>query len=348
MISKKTNVLVLITIFLSSLFVAEAKVKSDSIIVNKIWDKEAHNAFPDLFKFKGNLYCAFREGANHVDNNNTGKVRVMRSKNGSNWETVALFSMKGADVREARLSVTPDGKLMAILAAGVWKDGSYLSLSPYVAYSDKKGNSFGALEKITVEDSGGPAIDWIWRVTWHKGIGYGVMYRIRGDRKAAEWEAHLLSTKDGKNYTIIKQLAIDGNPNESTIRFDENDEMFIVVRREAGDQNGVLARSAFPYTNWSFNAIDFKLGGPNFLFLNKKQIILGSRFRENKTSSTRLFVMDLNAKVLKTIILPSGGDTSYPGMVLEKNKLWVAYYSSHEGKSSIYLAQVPLSKLETN
>ena len=38
--------------------------------------------------------------------------------------------------------------------------------------------------------------------------------------------------------------------------------------------------------------------------------------------------------------LPSGGDTSYAGMVLDDGLLWISYYSSHEEKTSIYLAKV--------
>ena len=38
--------------------------------------------------------------------------------------------------------------------------------------------------------------------------------------------------------------------------------------------------------------------------------------------------------------LPSGGDCSYPGMVEHEGLLWMSYYSSHEGKTSIYLAQI--------
>ena len=38
--------------------------------------------------------------------------------------------------------------------------------------------------------------------------------------------------------------------------------------------------------------------------------------------------------------LPSGGDTSYPGLVWYDGILWVSYYSSHEGKTSIYLAKL--------
>ena len=40
------------------------------------------------------------------------------------------------------------------------------------------------------------------------------------------------------------------------------------------------------------------------------------------------------------LTLPSGGDTSYAGMVWHNDLLWVSYYSSHEGKTSIYLAKI--------
>ena len=42
------------------------------------------------------------------------------------------------------------------------------------------------------------------------------------------------------------------------------------------------------------------------------------------------------------LTLPSGGDTSYPGLVWHDGLLWMSYYSSHEGKSAIYLAKVKL------
>jgi hypothetical protein len=38
--------------------------------------------------------------------------------------------------------------------------------------------------------------------------------------------------------------------------------------------------------------------------------------------------------------LPSGGDTSYAGMVIHDGLLWLSYYSSHQGKTSIYLARL--------
>jgi hypothetical protein len=56
-----------------------------------------------------------------------------------------------------------------------------------------------------------------------------------------------------------------------------------------------------------------------------------------------LAVLDVEQKSLQPILqLPSGGDTSYPGLVWQDDHLWVSYYSSHEGKAKIYLAKVRL------
>ena len=46
-----------------------------------------------------------------------------------------------------------------------------------------------------------------------------------------------------------------------------------------------------------------------------------------------------------THCFPSGGDTSYPGMVIHDGKLWVSYYASHEGKAVIYMASLPVEEL---
>ena len=37
-----------------------------------------------------------------------------------------------------------------------------------------------------------------------------------------------------------------------------------------------------------------------------------------------------------------GGDCSYPGLVFHEGLLYMSYYSSHEGKTSIYLAKIKL------
>ena len=47
-------------------------------------------------------------------------------------------------------------------------------------------------------------------------------------------------------------------------------------------------------------------------------------------------------RLTEALRLPSGGDTRHAGLVWHDNLLWVSYYASHEGKTSIYLAKVGL------
>lgn len=167
---------------------------------------------------------------------------------------------------------------------------------------------------------------------------------------------HLLKTTDGRSFQHVSELKIDGGPNESTIRFDKNGKMYVVIRRDGADKVGAIATSNEPYTNWTFSKIGERIGGPEFFFLNDSTLCIASRLyiknppgaeKEYKGYKTALFFTDLSGKIKKTIPFEqSGGDNSYPGLVSYKNKLWVSYYSSHEGKTSIYLAKVPMQMLE--
>jgi hypothetical protein len=72
---------------------------------------------------------------------------------------------------------------------------------------------------------------------------------------------------------------------------------------------------------------------------------MGSRVHDGKEVFTGIYTGDKTGRFQLAMRLPSGGDNSYPGLLLEKKRLIVSYYSSHEGKSAIYLAVIPLNKL---
>jgi hypothetical protein len=48
----------------------------------------------------------------------------------------------------------------------------------------------------------------------------------------------------------------------------------------------------------------------------------------------------------KCLKFPSRKDTSYAGIVWSKGLLWMNYYSSHEDKTSIYLAKIHIPQAE--
>src|SRR5256885_13170434 len=90
---------------------------AELIEVRKIWDRAPHNAFTDLIRFKDRWFCVFREGKAHVSPD--GALRVITSADGVKWESAALIQESNADLRDAKITVTPDGKLMLSGAAAL-------------------------------------------------------------------------------------------------------------------------------------------------------------------------------------------------------------------------------------
>jgi hypothetical protein len=331
-------------ILLYSLFISfypGSLYQQDEIQVRKIWDKGQHNAFTDLISFRNSYYCVFREGSGHIPGTD-GVIRVLRSADLVNWESVALLEKTGIDLRDAKLSETPDGRLMVIMGGSIYKNGKLMGRSPQVSFSDHYGSEFSAPEQVEIDPELVSWGDWIWRVTWHKGTGYGIDYQIGPQERKGPVSLCLFKTKDGKKFEKVSKIDMNGFPNEATIRFDHSGKMYVLIRRELDDQMGVWAVSSAPYTRWKFVKLDQRLGGPNFLFAGKGRVIMGTRVYQGKEYYTGLFLGNKAGNFHEILKLPSAGDNSYPGLVLENNRLIVSYYSSHENKTAIYLAILPI------
>src|SRR6185295_11795455 len=89
--------------------------KAEIVDVRKIWDQAPHNAFTDLIRFKDRWLCVFREVKTHVSPD--GALRVIGSADGREGTSEALVTLAGADLRDAKITSTPDGRLLLSGAA---------------------------------------------------------------------------------------------------------------------------------------------------------------------------------------------------------------------------------------
>jgi hypothetical protein len=318
--------------------------------VRKIWDAGKHNAFTDLIRFKDRWYCTFRESDAHVGGD--GKLRILTSTDGIKWESAALLSEKGIDLRDPKLSITLDSRLMIVAGGSVYEGKKLLGRQPRVAFS-RDGTSWSPTQRILNEG------DWLWRVTWHNGKCYGVSYDAsqRSTREAqeaatsgkaepgpADWKLKLVASTDGVKFDLITHLDVPGHPNETTLRFAVGGTMTALVRREGGNKKGWVGASKPPYQEWAWKELAVQVGGPNFIHRPDGTTIAAVRLYDGKVR-TALGSLDVPAgKFEELLTLPSGGDTSYAGLVWHEDRLWVSYYSSHEGKSAIYLAKVKVAR----
>ena len=244
-------------LLLSFAFANAAQPAPAIVSVARIWDSGAHNAFTDLMRWRDRWYCTFRESDAHVGGN--GRIRVLVSNDGETWTSAALIGETGVDLRDPKLSITPDGRLMMVAGGSVYDGTRYMGRQPRVMFSSD-GSEWSMPERILAEG------DWLWRVTWHEGRAYGVTYKaVEGG--SAEWTATLVSSRDGRSFDPVTTFAVPDRPNETTLRFMPDGEMVALVRREAGNRFAWIGRSRAPYTAWTWREIPHQIGGPNFIRL---------------------------------------------------------------------------------
>ena len=305
------------------------------IEINQIWEYASHNAFTDLFYFQNQFWCTFREAESHADSQ--GTIRLLASTDGAGWQSIVELTLDGVDLRDPKLCQTPDGRMMMLVGGSTPHNGGW-SHQSYVTFS-KDGRSWGRLIPCL------PAGEWLWRVTWHGGRGYGAAYSYTDPAdRTLPWILNLFLTDDGIHYRLLTPLQISGHPNETTLRFNLKGEMLALVRREEVDNDeAYFGVSAAPYNTWSWHNTGIHLGGPNFVLDTHSRLWVGARvFSEEEENTALLALCDEGCKPL--ILLESGGDTGYPGMLIFDDILWMSYYSSHEGKANIYLAKIELPK----
>jgi hypothetical protein len=303
------------------------------ISVQKIWDAAPHNAFTDLIWHNGRFFCVFREGTTHVSPD--GALRVITSVDGEKWESAALITSKNSDLRDAKITVTPNGKLM-LSGAEAFHDKSVHSHQSLVWFSD---NGFNWSEK---QEIGDPDF-WLWRTTWHNNVAYSFGYGC-SEKKSLRF----YKSTNGKIFeTVIEDLNIEGYPNETSIVF-KGDTAFCLLRRDGENKTGLLGISIPPYTIWSWKDLGVRIGGPDMILLPTGRFLAAVRLYETDSwqpaRTSLCSIYPFSGKLTEELKLPSGGDTSYAGMVLCDNFLCVSYYSSHEGKTAIYLAKVQVGK----
>ncbi len=327
--------------------------------VRKIWDLAPHNAFTDLIFFRGRWYCTFREGQAHVSDD--GKLRLLSSEDGENWQSVALFEWLGGDLRDPKLSITADGRLMlnsAVRFTSAVNGESYRNFtwalspdnSPWAEYA----NRFSHLRELHhqsltwLSEDGheftGPyacvsgAGTWRWSVTWHGKFGYSIGY------SGKDASGCLYRTSDGKSWEAIAHgIFPNGRGNEASLVFADDGTAYCLLRDGGKTGNAHFGISKPPYTEWTWKDLGMRIGGPKLVRLPDGRFICGVRLYEQTIRTSICLIEASEGKMVELLRLPSGGDTSYTGIVWHNDVLWVSYYSSHEGKSSIYLAKVHIA-----
>lgn len=291
------------------------------VSVDRIWDHAPHNGFTDLIRFQDRWWCVFREASGHATPD--GVIRLISSSDGTHWESAAVICEDGIDLRDSKLSITPDHRLMLLMGGSVYDEsGVYVTRAPRVSFSSD-GMAWTTPKKLLAEDH------WLWRATWHEGRAYALskLGEYDGARRG-----FLYSSLDGIEWDWLTEFRI-AEISETTLRVMPDGEMIALIRPN------YIGSSRSPYRAWSFTELGTTIGGPNFIRLPDGNLWATGRAPADLGGPTVLASMT-RTTFEPALTLPCGGDSSYVGMVWQEDLLWLSYYSSHEDGTNIYLAKV--------
>lgn len=309
----------------------------DASIVSESWVAVTgqHNSNTDLIYWnKTNLMYLIHDKRPFHFGSGDPRLILWSSTDAHNWEYLTNFSVEGNDIRDPKFAIIGDRLfLYALKNVGVIAD-------PYqtiYTYTDD-GITWTPFQEIAQPG-------WLfWRPKTYDNITLYV---------PAYWHEHgqsiLLNSTDGINWNIVATIHVGEANDETAIEFLSDGRMICTGRLEGkadtlfGSSNAstFIAISSYPYTDWT-NKIKSRvtrLDGP-VLFKYEEKIFaigrdqvgprtyfteLGSIFSRKRTS---VFVVNQTSGLTYLTDLPSGGDTSYAGVIMNGSELYVSYYTS--------------------
>jgi hypothetical protein len=310
----------------------ESKQRAElSIETWEIVNDGKHNAFTDLVYWKGSFYLAYT--ASHFHSGSIkSKIVIMTSTDAKKWKELKQLDANGNDIRDPKFAIVKNRLFLFAL------ENAHFFASPTKSvYSiSNDGRIWSNVKEINYDG-------WlIWRpktsdsITWYAPF----YWKNRG-------ESFLLKSSDFKNWSIVSKIYRGDNTSETEITFLNDSTLIAVGRMECSDNifespEGftIIFQSSFPYNKWSSYKKSFvtRLDGP-VLFTYKGNVYAIGRYQSLSMGLTRYFgglfsrkrtaifiIKNYNLIYLSDLL--SGGDTSYPGVVIIGDELYFSYYTS--------------------
>ncbi len=318
--------------------------------VRQIYNDGRHNAFTDLCRFGTNLYLTFRSCPHGHSLSSTSQIVILTSVDGGQWNEVHRFGVAGRDVRDPHFLVFRDA---LFVYTGTWlvpSDQGASSLNEHLGYCvcSNDGRSWAA--PCMLEGTYG---HYIWRAAAHAGKAYLCARRrvqfgsgYAHESSPESIQSALLESDDGFVWKFAG-LFTEDHGDETAFLF-ESDGAILALARGGGPQPARICRAKPPYREWQRVELDRNVGGPLIGRWADRILVAGRKILQPNPPCTAVYFLD-DDTLQEALVLPSGGDTSYPGFVaLNARRGLFSYYSSHEGSgtslapSAIYLAELEL------
>ena len=351
-------------------FLRPNRARVDPTIVRESWaivDDGTHNSNTDMIAWSGAYYLAYVSSPYHFGSDES-VMHVTRSYDqGRTWEELAVFTPPDEDIRDPKFAAIGESLFLYALQNTTFLAEPYLSV---YAYSED-GESWTDFERV-------PDLDgWLfWRPITRDGETF---------YNAAYWYEHgkaiLIRSTDGIRWQVVSTISTGERNDETEIEFLPDGRMIATGRLEYGaatdgifgDIKGstLISVSEPPYEIWTglLESLTTRLDGP-YLFTYHDRVYAAGRYQPDLGRSgpltaqgsalarkrTALFEVRLDGLSYLTD-LPSSGDTSYVGLVVDGDTAYLSYYTNPLDRdypwfigmmlpTQVRMAQVDLPALE--
>lgn len=340
------------------------RAQVDPALGAEVWpavSDDLHNSNTHLIYWRDHFYLVHARSRFHMGNDESRLV-VLRSPDARQWEEIAVLDMPEADIRDPKFAVIGDQLFLYALPNNGFEPEPYGTV---VSISDDGANW------TPFQDVGEPG----WLLWEPKTLDGETWYAT------AYWHEHgrsaLFKSTDGLNWERVSDIHEGDRNDETANEFLPDGRMLVTARLEGDDRAWhqgskhaatLLGVADPPYTEWTTTrSLTTRLDGPALFTYNGRVYAVGRYDPEGREKwygmssllgrkRTALYEVTPDALIYLSD-LPSAGDTSYAGVVIRGDDLYVSYYSSDTTRdyawllgavmpSDILMARVPLAKLE--
>jgi hypothetical protein len=299
---------------------------------------DAHHSNTDLIKYDGRYLLAHATSPWHFASQKC-KLVIRSSPDGKQWEVLSEIRVPGEDVRDPKLVVI-NGRLFL-----------YFLRNKEKFLAEPTGNSYCVSDDaVTWSEPEELAIKgWLlWRPKTFDGETFYM---------SAYWWEHgksmLFRSTDGIDWTEVG-LIYEGDKNDETaISFKPDGTMVMTARLEIDpnrwgyhpEAHTLIGTSSPPYTQWNLSrSYETRLDGPYLFQIGERTYACGRRHVGGASymgsvwgaKRTSLYLV-LPDRLVFLSDLPSNGDTSYTGVVVEEDSVLISYYTSPLGRDFPWL-----------
>jgi len=303
-----------------------------------VWNSSPFNAFTDLIRFNDAYYCVFREGTSHTSDD--GQIRILKSTDGNKWNKFSVLSIYGRDMRDPHFFIDNNSTLS-------------VSISSRDTYKNRQNIIYKLINGQFIQ-AGQVNVDndyLLWSFSRFNdslySIGYNVKQTCYSGINSQKPKLSLFKNIDTpctsfgsvrvRNWINASFVC----PSEASTVFTLDSTMITIVRDQDILSYSHIGISKFPFDNWTWKEFPYFIRGPKLALLPDGKLFLCAASLID-VFTTYYVILDpaKNFLVEKIKIFPSGGDSGYPGVVIEGNTALVSYYSSHEGNARVYIDRI--------